>query len=72
MYAARAHIVCFAPVTSLQVIAASGERLTPAELAQRLLADYKVPRQFVFADALPTTPAGKIAKADLRTQYEAD
>ncbi|WP_228389084.1 class I adenylate-forming enzyme family protein [Cumulibacter manganitolerans] len=30
------------------------------------LADYKVPRQVVFVDELPMTPAGKIAKAQLR------
>jgi len=32
------------------------------------LADYKVPRQFVFRDELPFTPAGKIHKAILRTE----
>ena len=30
------------------------------------LADYKVPRQVVFVDELPMTPAGKIAKAQLK------
>lgn len=35
------------------------------------LADYKVPRQIVFVDALPMTPSGKIAKATLREQYAA-
>lgn len=32
------------------------------------LADYKVPRQIVFRDDLPLTPAGKIQKAALRTE----
>ncbi len=32
------------------------------------LADYKVPRQIVFSEALPMTPAGKIHKAALRQQ----
>lgn len=30
------------------------------------LANYKVPRRIVFTDALPLTPSGKIAKAELR------
>lgn len=30
------------------------------------LADYKVPRQVVFVDEMPMTPAGKIAKAQLK------
>jgi len=30
-----------------------------------------VPRQIVIVDALPTTPAGKIAKALLREQHDA-
>jgi fatty-acyl-CoA synthase len=29
------------------------------------LADYKVPRQFVFVDEFPLTPAGKVQKAAL-------
>lgn len=35
------------------------------------LADYKVPRQIVFARELPMTPAGKIAKAALRGSHGA-
>ena len=34
------------------------------------LADYKVPRQVVFRDALPMTPAGKIQKAALRDEAQ--
>jgi fatty-acyl-CoA synthase len=32
------------------------------------LADYKLPRQFVFRSELPLTPAGKIQKAALRSE----
>jgi fatty-acyl-CoA synthase len=32
------------------------------------LADYKVPRRFEIRPELPTTPAGKIAKASLRRE----
>ncbi len=35
------------------------------------LADYKVPRQIVFREQLPLTPAGKIQKAALRTEDSA-
>jgi fatty-acyl-CoA synthase len=35
------------------------------------LADYKVPRHFVLATELPTTPAGKINKSALRTKHDA-
>jgi fatty-acyl-CoA synthase len=40
-----------------------------AELAQYLserIAKYKVPRRFVFIDALPRTPYGKVVKEELR------
>jgi acyl-CoA synthetase (AMP-forming)/AMP-acid ligase II len=40
-----------------------------AHCAERV-ADDKVPRQIVFADELPVTPAGKIAKAELRGRYD--
>jgi acyl-CoA synthetase (AMP-forming)/AMP-acid ligase II len=33
------------------------------------LARYKVPRDFVFVDALPRTPYGKVVKGDLRSSY---
>jgi acyl-CoA synthetase (AMP-forming)/AMP-acid ligase II len=32
------------------------------------LADYKVPRQFVFVDALPRNPTGKVIKPELRAR----
>jgi fatty-acyl-CoA synthase len=37
----------------------------------RRVADYKLPRQIVVVDELPTTPSGKIAKATLREQHTA-
>ncbi|MCW4354988.1 FadD3 family acyl-CoA ligase [Hoyosella sp. YIM 151337] len=36
--------------------------------AKQHLANYKVPRQVEFIDALPRNPAGKVLKRDLRTQ----
>src|SRR4051812_20541528 len=33
------------------------------------LAKYKVPREFVFVDALPRTPYGKVVKGELREKY---
>ncbi|HET7747287.1 MAG TPA: long-chain fatty acid--CoA ligase [Vicinamibacteria bacterium] len=39
-----------------------------AFLAARL-ARYKVPRRFLFVEALPRTPYGKVVKADLRRRY---
>jgi acyl-CoA synthetase (AMP-forming)/AMP-acid ligase II len=33
------------------------------------LAKYKVPREFVFVDALPRTPYGKVVKGDLRSLH---
>ena len=38
------------------------------DFCKERLADYKVPRQIVFVDELPMTPAGKIAKAQLRNR----
>jgi len=35
------------------------------------LADYKVPRHIAVADDLPLTPAGKVAKSELRRRFEA-
>lgn len=36
------------------------------DFCRQRLADYKVPREIVFVDEMPTTPSGKIAKAQLR------
>jgi len=52
------------------VIPRPGGELTEGEireLCKRQLADYKVPRQIVFRDQLPMTPAGKVHKAALRS-----
>ncbi|MEW6264084.1 MAG: class I adenylate-forming enzyme family protein [Thermodesulfobacteriota bacterium] len=49
-----------------------GVELTKEELADFLkkhVANYKIPRQFVFVDELPLTPSGKVAKSLLREQY---
>jgi fatty-acyl-CoA synthase len=51
------------------VVAKNGARPTEAELKEhckRSLAGYKVPREFVFLDALPKNPTGKVLKRELR------
>jgi fatty-acyl-CoA synthase len=51
------------------VVARPGAALDEAALrawCAEGLADYKLPRQIVFRDELPLTPAGKIHKAALR------
>ena len=53
------------------VMQKQGGTLTPERLqafCRERLADYKVPRQIVFRDQLPLTPAGKIQKAVLRSE----
>jgi acyl-CoA synthetase (AMP-forming)/AMP-acid ligase II len=45
---------------------ATPDELRDFGLAQ--LADYKVPRQFVFVDTLPRNPTGKVVKPDLRAR----
>ncbi len=42
------------------------------EHCHRQVADYKVPRQIVLVDELPTTASGKVAKATLRAQHHGD
>lgn len=39
------------------------------EHCRRQVADYKVPRQIIMVEALPTTPSGKIAKGSLRERH---
>jgi acyl-CoA synthetase (AMP-forming)/AMP-acid ligase II len=34
------------------------------------LADYKVPRRFIFVDSLPRNPTGKVLKAELKSRLE--
>jgi acyl-CoA synthetase (AMP-forming)/AMP-acid ligase II len=46
-------------------------RTTADELGQYLtirIARYKVPKRFIFVDALPRTPYGKVLKEELRKQ----
>jgi acyl-CoA synthetase (AMP-forming)/AMP-acid ligase II len=45
---------------------ADGDELRAFGLEQ--LADYKVPRQFVFIDALPRNPTGKVVKLELKAR----
>ena len=51
---------------SLKVIE---EKADLAAFVEARLAKYKVPREFVFVDALPRTPYGKVVKGDLRSHY---
>lgn len=39
------------------------------EYCARYLADYKVPKEFIFEESLPLTPAGKIQKSELLRMY---
>jgi len=51
------------------VCPAPGQPLEKRELMSFLkdrLASYKIPQEFVFLDALPKTPVGKVAKDTLR------
>ena len=47
-------------------VEADGEELRAFGLEH--LADYKVPRQFVFIDELPRNPTGKVVKPELRAR----
>jgi fatty-acyl-CoA synthase len=54
------------------VVRAAGASPEAAELSAHLLqslAKYKLPREFVFVDALPRTPYGKVVKDELRKAY---
>lgn len=54
------------------IVPRDGRTPTTEELTaycQERLADYKVPRQFVFTDTLPLTPVGKVRKATLKEAY---
>ncbi|QQK78693.1 acyl--CoA ligase [Salicibibacter cibi] len=54
------------------IVLAPGARLSEEELKNYcagVMADYKIPRQFVFVDDVPLTPAGKIQKSLLKEQY---
>ncbi len=39
------------------------------EYCSRYIADYKIPKEFVFVKSLPMTPAGKIQKSELLRRY---
>lgn len=41
-----------------------------AELCKKHLATFKIPKGFIFVDALPKNPSGKILKRDLRNLYD--
>lgn len=56
------------------VVSRPGRTPSPDALTEHLagrLARYKVPREFVFVDALPRTPYGKVVKAELQRAYAA-
>jgi acyl-CoA synthetase (AMP-forming)/AMP-acid ligase II len=56
------------------VVPRPGETLEAQELAaycRRSLADYKVPKSFVWADSLPMTTSGKVQKRVLRERLAA-
>jgi fatty-acyl-CoA synthase len=40
------------------------------EYCAKYIADYKIPKKFVFTTSLPLTPAGKIQKSELLKMYE--
>lgn len=55
------------------IVPRPGMNITSEEIAaycKEHLADYKVPRQIVFEDALPMTPAGKVMKIKLKEDFE--
>ncbi|WP_051273593.1 class I adenylate-forming enzyme family protein [Desulfotruncus alcoholivorax] len=62
----------FGEVGRFYIVTKPGEVLTEEELfnyCKQNLADYKIPKQFEFADDLPLTPAGKIHKSLLKEKY---
>ena len=55
------------------VVRREGSAVTGDELSEFLLAKlakYKLPREWVFVDALPRTPYGKVVKGGLRSTWE--
>ena len=56
------------------IVARPGRDVSTDALVAHLegrLARYKIPKEFVFVDALPRTPYGKVVKGDLQQQYAA-
>src|SRR5450759_1243481 len=54
---------------SLKVREREEEKAELAAFVEGRLAKYKIPREFIFVDALPRTPYGKVVKGDLRSSY---
>ncbi|PWA12802.1 long-chain fatty acid--CoA ligase [Pueribacillus theae] len=55
------------------IVPTPGEQPTDEELTnycKQHLADYKIPKQFIFKEDVPLTPAGKIQKSLLRKEFE--
>ena len=54
------------------VVLRPGMKATEPELlafCKERIANYKVPKEVIFTDALPYSPYGKVVKADLRAKY---
>ncbi|MGC8463961.1 MAG: class I adenylate-forming enzyme family protein [Acidimicrobiales bacterium] len=65
----------YGEVGAYVVVPRPGAEVDPDELRSwcaARLADYKVPRYVTVAPEVPLTPAGKVAKAELRRRFEAD
>lgn len=52
-----------------RISAKEEEKTELAAFVERRLAKYKVPREFIFVDALPRTPYGKVVKGELLSSY---
>ncbi len=64
----------YGEVGAYVVVARPGSDVGPDELRAwcgERLADYKVPRHIELVDEVPLTPAGKVAKAELRRRFTA-
>ncbi len=54
------------------IVPAPGEPLTPEELVEHCrgrIGGYKIPRRFIFLDALPKSAMNKVLKHELRRMY---
>lgn len=62
----------YGEVGRFYIVPATGKQLKESEVlayCHEHLADYKVPKQLVFVNEVPMTPAGKIQKSKLREAY---
>ena len=62
----------YGEVGRFYIVPAAGKQLKESEVlayCHEHLADYKVPKQLVFVNEVPMTPAGKIQKSKLREAY---